>query len=461
MLLAQHWESVAELAVGGMLNAVVEGLLIAFCGWLLLRMMREQNSNTRFGVLLATFAAVALLPIIGRAYSSSGAGSASRVEFLLPASWAKGIFFIWAMIAAAGLAKICTGFWQLHKLRKSCVPLDVDEWPQSLRSPNGNRFHRRVQICVSEKARVPAAIGFTKPIIVIPAWALKELAPGELNTVVLHELAHLLRWDDWTNLAQKVVGALLFFHPAVWWIDRGLAREREMACDDFVLAATKDHRGYAKCLVSVAEKSFLRRGFALAQAMAERMHLTAQRVARILQGAGATERPATTKVWKPAIAAMTAVSAVCLISLAHEPNLVAFDNGHSEPPAIAEAAPHFGAKVVPASFIARDSNNTASDDAVAKPTAKPAIKHSAVKVVTSLMAANAQSPSQVLPQMTTANGQDSVQATAPHTVLVIMQNNEVDDNGRVWSISVWQLTVYHPDQAAARRIGKGVPPKST
>ena len=45
-------------------------------------------------------------------------------------------------------------------------------------------------------------------------------AAAELNTILLHELAHLGRWDDWTNLAQKVLGALLFFHPAVWWIKK-------------------------------------------------------------------------------------------------------------------------------------------------------------------------------------------------------------------------------------------------
>jgi beta-lactamase regulating signal transducer with metallopeptidase domain len=462
MMPAQHLQSVAELAVGGMLNGVAEGLLIAFCGWVLLRIMRRQNSNTRFAVWLATLASVALLPIIGRASSGGSAGSASRFEFLLPASWARDIFFVWALIAAAGLAKILVGFWRLHKLRKSCVPLSPHDLHHSLHTLNANRFHRRIEICVSEKARVPAAIGFIKPIIVIPAWALNELTPGELNTVVLHELAHLRRWDDWTNLAQKIVGAILFFHPAVWWIDRGLVREREMACDDFVLAATADHRGYAKCLVSVAEKSFLRRGFALAQAMAERMHLTAQRVTRILQGARSAEEPATTKVWKPAVAVITAVSAVCLVSLAHEPNLVAFDDGNSETVAIAETAPHFAANVIPASFIALNSNISAHNHTVAKSgVAKHVVKRRPVKAETSLIAANAYPPIRTLPQMTNVKGQDTIQAMAPHTVLVIMQKNEVDAYGRVWSVSVWQLTVYHPDQPATRQVSKGVPPKST
>lgn len=458
---AQHLQSVAELAIGRTLNGVAEGLLIALCGWLLLRTMRERNSNTRFAVLLATLAAVASMPIIQALYSSGNSAGASNFAFHLPASWATDIFLVWAVIAIAGLAKVALGFWQLHKLRQSCNALSLADLPDLNAAASPDRQSRRVQICVCNRVRVPAAIGFIRPAIVIPAWALTELTPAELNSVILHELAHLRRWDDWTNLAQKIVSALLFFHPAVWWIDRGLTREREMACDDFVLAATADHRGYAKCLVSVAEKSFLRRGLALAQAMAERMQLTAQRVARILHGACPEEKPTTTAVWKPAVAFLAAVSAVCLVSLAYEPSFIAFDNGNGAGTVIAAQAPQFDAKVIPAKFVVRNPANAAHDQPVAKPTlAKHVVRHQGMPAI-SLAANNQNQPAQMLVRMTNANAQDSVRATTPHTVLVIMQRNEVDAYGRVWSVSVWQLTVYHPDQPATRQVSKGVPPKST
>ncbi len=459
-MLAQHWQSVAEMLVGRMLNGVAEGLIIALCGWLLLRGMRRQNSSTRFAVWLATLLAVAALPVamLRGASSSGGSTTATRFAFLLPASWATDAFFVWAVIAAAGLAKIVFGFWQLHKLRRSCIPLNETGLPpEVLRAFDENRFNRRVLICASDKVRVPAAIGFIKAAIIIPTWALEELTPAELNVVVLHELAHLRRWDDWTNLAQKIVSALLFFQPAVWWIGRSLAREREMACDDFVLAATSDHRGYAQCLVSVAEKSFLRRGLALAQAMAGRMQLTAQRVARILHCARSTEKPAT-KVWKPAVALVTAVSAVCLVSLAHEPNLVAFDNGSSEGTAIAETAPHFNARVMPTSFTTRSDNNVALEKPMAKISLAKHVAHRhAAVAATSVVASTEHPPMYVI----NAYAGASVHATVPHTVLVIMQSNQVDAYGRIWNVSVWQLTVYHPDQSAGQQVRKGVPPKST
>ena len=109
----------------------------------------------------------------------------------------------------------------------------------------------------------------------IPDWALIELSSSELNQVVLHELAHLRRWDDWTNLAQQIIRALLFFHPAVWWIGKKAELEREMACDDAVLAETESPRAYAECLAHLAERSFVQRSLALAQAAIGRFHQTA------------------------------------------------------------------------------------------------------------------------------------------------------------------------------------------
>src|SRR5437762_4116518 len=111
---------------------------------------------------------------------------------------------------------------------------------------------------------------------------MRELSDDELNSILLHELGHLRRRDDWTNLAQKILQALLFFHPAVWWIDSRLALEREAACDDLVVAKTCDARGYAKCLVSVAEKSVGRRPFAVAVAAVSRIRETTARLTRIL-----------------------------------------------------------------------------------------------------------------------------------------------------------------------------------
>src|SRR6185369_4834290 len=139
--------------------------------------------------------------------------------------------------------------------------------------------------------------------------------------IVLHEFAHLRRWDDWTNLAQKSVRALFFFHPAVLWIERRLTLEREMACDDVVLAYTQNPAAYARCLVSLAEKSFVRRTMAMAQAAIGRAHETTLRLAQILDA----DRPKATRVFKPVLAAVAGVAAVVgTFAVPNAPRLIAF-----------------------------------------------------------------------------------------------------------------------------------------
>jgi beta-lactamase regulating signal transducer with metallopeptidase domain len=171
------------------------------------------------------------------------------------------------LIAMAGLLRVGLGLWQLRKVRAGSEVIELAGLDPLLQRTLGEfQPSRKVAIATSEKVMVPAAIGFFRPMIVLPSWALRELSTAELNSILIHELAHLQRRDDWTNLAQKVLRAVLFFHPAVWWVERQLSLEREMACDEVVLSRTANPRAYAECLVTVAERSFMRRGLALAHA---------------------------------------------------------------------------------------------------------------------------------------------------------------------------------------------------
>src|SRR5437588_628304 len=190
---------------------------------------------------------------------------------------------IWGLIAAVALARVITGIWQIYKLRRSCTEVRLDELDAAVRGLIEEfRQSRAVSFCISEQIQVPTAIGFLKPAVVMPAWLLKEVSTAELQQVLVHEMTHLRRHDDWTNLVQKVIKSLLFFHPSVWWIEQRLSLEREMACDDAVLARTANARDYAQCLTRVAEKSFLRRQVILAQPAVKRIRQLSSRVARIL-----------------------------------------------------------------------------------------------------------------------------------------------------------------------------------
>jgi len=459
MALTSHWQALAEIIAGGVLNSTAEGIVIALALWVVLLALRRQNSSTRFAMWFSGLAAIVLLPIVESIGSNpvSAASTASHFTLRLPSSWAMDAVAVWAVIAGIGLAKIGVSFWQLRRLRQSCTAIDSPTLHPVLRETL-NQFGsgRRVTLCTSDRVRVPTAIGFLKPIVAIPGWALRELSPVELNAILLHELAHLRRWDDWTNLAQRILSALLFFHPAIWWIGDRLSREREMACDDFVLAATSNPRGYAQCLVTVAEKSFLRRGVALAQAAVGRMQQTAHRVARILDA----DRPKATKVWKPALGLVSAVSVACLISMPHAPLLVAFGGtgpGLSQSasrltPALSDTV-GIGARVIPASLHV-SGETVQRNNALARTAKVQTRKHSALSVA-------AVAPAKVVqPQtrMINASAKSSRDDGEPNSVLLVMHTQQMDEYGHVWNICVWRLTVIHP---VDREVHKAITPKST
>src|SRR6202521_5933262 len=315
----------ARMSAERMLNCMLEGIAIGLFAWILLRVVGRRNSSTRFAVWFSALLAIAALPVLGGAASSAGSARAGSVAsaITVPSSWALVIFFVWTVIAGVALVRVGVGLLQLQKLRVSCTAIDATALDPVLRATLQEfQAVRSVELCQSDRLQVPTAIGFLKPAVVIPSWALQELSTANLNAILIHELAHLRRWDDWTNLAQQVLKALLFFHPAVWWIESQLALEREMACDDAVLLETGNPRGYAKCLVSLAEKTFLRRGLALAQGVVNRMRQTSLRVSQILDA----NRSAATRVWKPALYSVAAFFVVCLVSLSHAPELVAFQD---------------------------------------------------------------------------------------------------------------------------------------
>jgi beta-lactamase regulating signal transducer with metallopeptidase domain len=334
-----HW--LAALAFSRMLYCLVEGTALAVLVSVALRLAPQKNSRTRFAIWLATLAAVVLLPFI-QAGMEIGRGSgvdavlrpsgSAHPLLTFPTSWAEYMLLGWAALAVVGLLRVGVSLWQIRRLRRGCTAIDPRVLGPELEAMVEEFQQRRpASILVSPSLEVPTAIGFIRPAVLIPAWLANESQREELKYVLLHELSHLQRWDDWTNLAQKLVKAVLFFHPGVWWIEREMSLDREMACDDAVLAQATSPRVYAQCLARIAEKSFLRRQMALAQAAVDRVRQLTLRVTRILDG----NRPRSTRLWKPAVPMVAAIALLCAVSTSSTPDLVSLRD--NQPPVVASA----------------------------------------------------------------------------------------------------------------------------
>jgi len=329
----------AQVLASRMVDSLGWGAVIGAFTAVVLRVTR-QSASTRFAVWFSTLVSLGILPLIGGLWSNGVAAATLRsAAITLPNKWAFYSFVLWLLIAGWLVLRILRGLWHVRHLRRDCVAIDpptLDPVLQETLRHYGTG--RQVTVCTSENMRVPTAIGLLNPAVVFPCWVIRELSSTEVNQILLHELAHLRRWDDWTNLAQQVVKALLFFHPAVWWIEKQVSLEREMACDDAVLAETSCPRAYAECLACLAEKSFLQRSALLAQAALGRMRQTSLRVARILDRSRSSGNNLS---WKPAVSLVAGCAICCAVWSARAPKLIAFQDAtqvHSMAPEAAGTA---------------------------------------------------------------------------------------------------------------------------
>lgn len=444
-----HLQSVADIAIGRVLNSLPEGLLIAAFAWTMLRILPRQNSGTRFAVWFIALLSIAGLPFIRSAETAPPFAPHIAHAFIVPASLGLLLFALWIFAASIAILRLAVGLSRLRSLRRSCVPVDPANLHPAVQKTVAE-FHsiRPVALATSDQVAVPAAVGFFKPLVVLPSWSLRELPAEELNVILVHEFAHLRRWDDWTNLLQKMLRAVFLFHPAIWWIDNRLSLEREMACDDIVLAATANPRGYAECLISLLEKNMARRGWALAQALVHRAHEVSLRLTRILD----TTRPRSKNVWKPAVAMLGAFSAFCLVATLHAPQFVAFGQ------------PSHVQTVTADGFAALPSNRFPRNGAAVIPAAlrmatapkKVTIHHNNVRpsnrITTRIAESQAVPPSHLVteaswvsPASTNAVS-DRSGLRATETIFLIQTTEQVGRDAWVSSVYVWRLEWIEPSQ---------------
>jgi len=456
---------IARVAATAVVNSLLAGIVTALVAWVITRLCNPQGSGTRFAVWLIALIAVASLPWVGH----SGSNHSYQVTGIahnavtLPASLAVYLTIVWIVGAALGLIRVGFGLYRIRRLRSTCTAVDLNQLHPSLRASLVEaQTVRRVTLCSSDVVRVPAAIGYFRPAVVFPAWVLQETPAAELNAILTHELAHLRRWDDWTNLVQKIVKAVFFFHPAVWFIESRLSLEREMACDDAVLAANFSPRAYAESLVGLAEKSFLRSGVQLAQAAVSHVQQLKMRIAQILR----KDRQGTVGIWKPAVAMMALAAVVAVDGVSRAPRLIAFGSdapqlGLSAANARAvSASPETQLRPVKASFAVPPQEASAGTRAGSS--ARPRVVYS---IAFKRSVAFAQRTKQhrlsedefTAPPMIVLSKLPAQQnSAAPSAVLVVMRGEQFGVGGPIF----WQLRVYRITQLQKRVVSGVVPTKT-
>ncbi len=344
-------EAAAHAAAQALLNGLWQGVLLTLVVALVLHCLRGTTAATRHAAWFATLLVVVALPLaaaslasrgapampgppleeraasaegdalgpIGGVLLSEGAGTMSRAPAdasaarftspvwrlaVPPGAWLLLLLGSGLLVGLARMGRLIHGLRALRRLKSASRALPLTRQAE-LEPLCAAHARRRVGLRLSDRIATPITVGFRHPAVLIPAALLEELSREELAQIVLHELAHIRRGDDWTNLAQRLAEAVLFFHPAVWWIGRRLELERELACDDDVVASLAGERAYARCLTRLAERALASRREALAPGAAPRASQLARRVRALL----APDRPRGVRVSPLAASALVALLA--------------------------------------------------------------------------------------------------------------------------------------------------------
>ena len=165
----------------------------------------------------------------------------SRHLPLLVTLWLLGVLFLTLRFSGSML------YLQRLKYRQN-RPLPAP-WPERLQLLAEKAGLRRpLQLLESLRLQTPVVIGHFKPVLLLPAGLVAGLPVDEVEALLAHELAHVMRRDYLVNVLQNLVEILYFFHPGVRWISAAVRQEREHCCDDFAVALCGDAQNYARAL---------------------------------------------------------------------------------------------------------------------------------------------------------------------------------------------------------------------
>ncbi len=286
----------------GIISAYLIRSLILSGLWLLawfpvLLFMKRFTAESRFTVVLFLFLAIPVLPLIkgdyfiknrsdiysavrmhnplnieklitdGAAYRKDNAGSPvyqsslqgevlqqteSRVKHFHDISYTAPVFIIWLAGSLLFFAGISAGLFKLKKIvRESSVTSD-EKFVSIIRTVAEKLEIRRYpELRISETVSTPLSFGILKPVIIIPSCVIRDMDKTDIEQVLVHESSHIERHDYIAVILQRVMEALFFFNPAVWYLSGKLSGLQEECCDDIVIDLTGDRFRYAENILAI------------------------------------------------------------------------------------------------------------------------------------------------------------------------------------------------------------------
>ena len=174
------------------------------------------------------------------------------------------VFLAWLLFFVLKSLKMISGLLYIQRIRNYKIHAVTEELKHRIEHFSSQiGITRVVRLVQSELAKVPVAMGWLKPMILLPLGITFQLTPEQLDGILWHELAHIRRRDYLVNILQGLVETVFFFNPGLLWLSSLIRTEREACCDDMVLSRMNRKANYLEALLSFGYGEFDQARFAM------------------------------------------------------------------------------------------------------------------------------------------------------------------------------------------------------
>ncbi len=264
-----------------LLHSLWQGLLLAILSGFILVLTKKSSSVKRYNLLLAQllfFIAGCIFtfawewtksPAPGFAGAVSNPEHARLLFFELNANglqqfakdciyWVSAnapfIVLVWLLLFIMRSVRLMGSLVYIHRARHRFVYQPSEYWAGKVDELCEKlQLNRAVRLLESGYVKMPMVIGHLKPIILVPMGLIAGLPAGQVEAILLHELAHIRRYDYAVNFLQTITETIFCFNPGLLWMSSVLRDERENCCDDIALAQTKNKKEFVEALISFKE----------------------------------------------------------------------------------------------------------------------------------------------------------------------------------------------------------------
>ena len=169
-----------------------------------------------------------------------------------PIGWLSFIGFVYCIVLAGLIIKTAIQFYQLTALVKTSNFSESSKYSSFIYSLPHETKGKKVKIGISPTIDSPISFGWIEPIILLPIALVNQLTVKEIESIILHEWAHILRNDYLINIITSLVQVILFFNPFSYLLNKEISLQREIACDNFVMKTSVEKLDYLNAIYKIA-----------------------------------------------------------------------------------------------------------------------------------------------------------------------------------------------------------------